>query len=165
MNDFTRNFRAIPKPQLGIVATVCLGLSIAQTGWASPPFPAEIQAHLALSKAPDCLICHTTEAGGMGTATTKFAAAMKQAGLQVENIPSLAAALDTLAANNTDSNADGISDIQALKDGMDPNGATATGEKFGCGGRIATGGVHRNTVVTFAMVCLGLLLMSRRRPR
>lgn len=148
--------------------TLATGLAIASTGWASPTYPAEIEAHLQLSYQALCTICHTTMSGGTGTATTKFATSMKAAGLTGQSqLTLLDSALDTLAAKNTDSDGDGVSDIQALKDRSDPNTGQAQSDvpamRYGCGARIATGKVQSNAAVTVAMACLGLVLLGRLR--
>ena len=153
-------------PTAVVVLSFCL-LSTANAG-AVATFPAEIQKHLALSYTPPCTLCHDNPNGGIGTATTKFAVSMKAAGLSAtSSLADLDKALDTLAANNTDSNGDGIPDIQELKEGIDPNtGAAqpnAPPETFGCGARIASGKVQFRGTLLGALAVLGLVVLTRRR--
>ena len=141
---------------------ILYSVSIAQ---ASPAYPAEIQTHLGLSYVPQCIICHATNLGGTGTATTKFATAMKAAGLTGgSQLTLLDSALDTVGADAT-----GATYIQALKDGRDPNTGTVLSdvptEKYGCGARIAPGTARPNAALTLALALLGMVLMSRRRER
>ena len=113
-------------------------LALARTAHAVQTYPAEIQSHLGLDFTPPCTLCHATNAGGLGTITTPFGKALQAHGLTTD-IATLDRALDALADN--DSNGDGISDIQQLKNGSDPNtGAHLSNvqqEQFGCGAHIA----------------------------
>ena len=115
-------------------------IALPRVARAEPTYPAEIQSHLGLNFTPQCTLCHATNAGGLGTITTAFGNALKARGLTT-NIATLDPALDALAVANTDSNGDGISDIQQLKNGSDPNtGAHLSNvqqEQFGCGAHIA----------------------------
>ncbi len=142
-------------------------LALTRLAWADPTYPAEIQSHLGLSYAPPCTLCHSSNAGGLGTVVTPFGKAMRSAGLTTD-IATLDPALDALAKANVDSNGDGIPDIQQLKAGSDPNtGASLKNiepEQFGCGARIAP---RRAASSGKAFVLLGLvlLILSRRDRR
>jgi MYXO-CTERM domain-containing protein len=97
---------------------------LARRADASPTFPAAITSDLSLTYtlgASDCIICHNSLAGGIGTVVHPFGLAMKAAGLQLENLASLQTALNTLEANKTDSDCDGTPDIEQIKMGRDPN--------------------------------------------
>jgi hypothetical protein len=134
---------------------------------ASPTYPGLIDTDLSLDYdlgTTHCTICHTSNSGGIGTAITPFALAMRSAGLTLENPPALQTALATLDANGTDSDCNGTPDIQQIKDGQDPNtgvyinGSTmsppadpgcslsdagssgGTLPVYGCGAHIAPGG-------------------------
>ncbi len=110
----TLHFSAIASAALVVIAGPTVAL-------ASPGYPAAVQMDLSLSYTPPCLICHTTAVGNINTATQPFALAMRAAGLGLENTVSLQTALNTLEANGTDSDCLGVSDIQQLKNGQDPN--------------------------------------------
>ena len=78
-------------------------------------YPPEVRAHLSLSYTPACTLCHETESGGFGTVTTPFGRSMMARGLVAQNLGSLDTALDALAAEHTDSDGDGVPDIDELK--------------------------------------------------
>jgi hypothetical protein len=134
---------------------------------AMPTYPAEIQNHLQLGYTPQCTLCHSTPQGG-GIPTTAFGKEMVRDGLTT-NSSTLDPALDKMKADNWDSNGDGMTDIQALQDGIDPSTGVARSDaptmKYGCGARIATSTVRSNAAVTLTLALLGMVLMSRRRTR
>ena len=124
-----------------LYSTMVLMLAMPRAAQAVQTYPAEIQLHLGLSYTPPCTLCHATNVGGLGTVVTPFAKSMVAAGLSA-NFDSLDPALDQLAANNWDSNADGTPDIQQLKSGENPNtGEPLAGveqQQFGCNTMRAT---------------------------
>lgn len=98
-------------------------------------YPPEVRAHLSLSYTPACTLCHETQSGGFGTVKTPFGKSMMARGLVAQNLSSLDTALDALAAEHTDSDGDGIGDIDELKAGSDPNvagGGSVTPPTYGC---------------------------------
>lgn len=103
------------------VATVGVAIASAGSARATGGFPAEIQSHLSLSYTPDCHVCHAGGTGQAGNTTTPFVKALLARGLVKYDSASLDTALDALAAEGTDSNHDGIADVQGLKDGVDPS--------------------------------------------
>ncbi len=115
---------------------VLLAITLLAGGLAhgSSIYPPEVKAHLSLSYTPACTVCHTVPTGGYGTATTPFATSMRNRGLVAQNIASLDTALDALAAEKTDSDHDGVPDIDELKAGTDPNvaGGNAAPLSYGC---------------------------------
>lgn len=132
---------------------------------ASPTFPDEIQQHLGLSYSPACSLCHAGGVTGFGTVTTPFGKAMRARGLTAGSITSLDAALDQMAADRVDSNGDGVTDIEELKAGTDPN-ANAPGAapppEFGCsaaGGHAQPG--WRTGWMTLAAAAIALLRRRR----
>jgi hypothetical protein len=137
---------------------IALALVAPAAAWATPDFPAAIARDLQLSAPPACTICHATDAGGSGTVTKPFGKYLVSRGLVPFDESSLAAALAAAAGENHDSNGDGISDIEALKMGLDPNG-TASGAStledptFGCSAARAGGG---GTWLGVLLVGLGL---------
>jgi hypothetical protein len=172
------------------VGLVIVALSSAAS--ASPGYPADIKTDLSLSYdlgTTHCTICHSSNTGGIGTVVTPFGLAMKAAGLHLEDPAALETALMTLKAAATDSDCNGIPDIQQLIDGRDPN---APGEyingvggpelaadpgcagqsippAFGCGAQLAPGAAPAEGAAT--LIGLGALVAAaagsdaRRRRR
>lgn len=156
---------SLPVQLLFALAGFVLSVSWVGSAHAMPPYPGDIQSHLQLNYTPSCTLCHATPAGG-GPIATKFGNAMVAAGLTTDE-STLIPALDKLNADNTDSDGDGIPDIQALKDGLDPSSgkphSDAPVPKYGCGASISTNRAGANGTTALALVCLGMLLVIRRR--
>jgi hypothetical protein len=114
------------------IKTLMFGLMLPATAAAMPSFPGQIQQHLGLSYTPGCILCHGSNQGG-GPVSQPFGQAMLAAGLTSAGGDSLNAALDKLAADGTDSNGDGIADIEGLKGGTAPT-ANKPPVEYGCGG-------------------------------
>ena len=93
---------------------------------ATPEFPGVIQSYLQLSSPPPCTICHVGTPA-LGNASTPFAETLKSYGLQPYNDGSLQTALGDIKAANTSSVGDGVSDIQKLENGEDPNSVVGDG--------------------------------------
>lgn len=100
---------------------------------ATPDFPGVVAEHLQLATTPGCELCHAGTQG-RGTVTTPFGVSMRSRGAQAYDNDSIKTALDALAAENTDSDGDGVPDIQELKEGTDPNGSGTETIKpeYGC---------------------------------
>ncbi len=154
------------RPSL-FVARLALGaLLVTAPAAASDEFPPEIVKHLGLSadKTPDCTLCHATEAGGLGTVTTLFGKQGLARGLQASDTSSLDTYLDASAAEGTDSDGDGVPDIQELKNGTDPNAApgqaTIEPATYGC-----SMGVEPRTGSSLAGLVAALCLLGHRRRR
>jgi hypothetical protein len=125
---------------------------------ATPNFPPAIQSYLPTPSSPPCQICHVGPQQ-LGTVRTAFGTAMRTRGLVAFDEGSLHSALDRMAADKVDSDGDGETDVDALKEGKDPNGSGAqlAGPEYGCG-------VAR--VEDAWMVLVGLVVaFSRRRGR
>jgi hypothetical protein len=119
------------------LATACLlglsSLALAAPAAASATFPQALRGKLGLAQLPyppmGCQLCHQNDTGGLRTATKPFGRAVLQGGTAGGSVPSLLAALETLEADDTDSDHDGTSDIAELRAGTDPNVAvSSTGE-------------------------------------
>ena len=141
-----------------------LAVSVLAGGLAhgSPSYPAEIRAHLSLSYTPPCTLCHQTESGGFGTVTTPFGKSMMARGLVAQNLASLDTALDALAAEQTDSDHDGDTDIGDLKAGADPNvpgGGSGTPLAYGC---LDVSGQPASPLALLPLALSWLLLRVRR---
>lgn len=143
-----------------IVITGCLWGPVAL---ASPIFPGGINAHLQLSYTPQCGICHAGGMTGYGTVKMPFGIAMRERGLVPENLASLDAALDRMAADKVDSNDNGVPDVEELKMNQDPN-AGAPGvvdpPQYGCGAASTRGG---QGWAWGPWLVVGLTLLVRRR--
>jgi hypothetical protein len=134
---------------------------------ATPDFPDAIARDLQLSAPPACTICHATDQGGAGTVVKPFGKYMVSRGLVPFDESSLATALAAAAGEHHDSNGDGISDIDALKQGLDPNGSPSPGvlvedPQFGCD---ASGGNGGAWVVLVAIAWLWLSTQIGRRRK
>ena len=128
---------------------------------ASSEYPPEIRAHLGLSYTPDCSLCHANGQTGFGTVTTPFGTSMRSRGLVARNIASLDTALDALAAERTDSDHDGVPDIDELKAGSDPNaggGGSVAPPTYGCFD--VTG--QPSSPLALVALAVGLLLLRAR---
>ena len=132
---------------------------------ASQIFPAAVQTHLTLTYTPACALCHFNGVTGYGTVTTPFGKTLMARGALAGNEASMLGALDAMQTAATDSDGDGVSDIQELKNGTDPNvaqgadggvGVVLPPIKYGCGASVAPG----------VLAALGVLaLVGRRRRR
>lgn len=90
--------------------------------WASYPYPAALQEELTAPCAPTCTVCHASNAGGGGTVVTEFGVAMMERGLVgASDTASLTAALDQMITDGVDADGDGLTDAEALSEGLDPN--------------------------------------------
>jgi hypothetical protein len=135
---------------------------------ATPNFPSAMARDLQLSTPPPCTVCHATNAGGPGTVVKPFGKYLLSRGLAPFDEGSLAGALAAAAGERHDTDADGVLDVDALKQGLDPNGSSAppTGledPSFGCSST-GTSGVT-STVLLALVVALRLAAsgMCRRR--
>lgn len=149
-------------------ASLLLAIAVAWTtsAKAEPTFPGEIQKHLQMSETPPCTLCHATVNGG-GPIVTRFAQNMVGAGLDPSDDSSVARALDKLEKDGIDSNGDHVPDVEELRQNIDPNTGQplSGGEKFGCGARVATGGVHTNAGLAVAAALAAMAFVGRRRGR
>jgi hypothetical protein len=154
-----------------LAAIAALGATLAAApAWASPIYPATIQAQLGLAQAPDCTLCHRDDAGGDGTVIRPFGRTMmSHFGLTGgSNIAALKAAIEGDDAEHIDSDGDGVPDIDELRAGTNPNvglsGVEAAPDvalpETGCA-FAARSSVRDMRCVAFA--CLGLGLLRRRR--
>jgi len=100
---------------------------------ATPEFPGVIQQQLGLAQQPPCTICHATNAGGVGTVVKPFGIYLRSRGLVPFDDASLRnALLADLAERHSSSG--GLTDIDALKAGKDPNGTDGSNlvPAYGC---------------------------------
>src|SRR5439155_3065798 len=92
---------------------------------ASAGYPTAIVEHLAIFYSPPCSLCHLEGKTGPGTAETPFARSARAHGLEGGDVRLVGVALDSLMRYGTDSDRYGVSDIQVLLAGTDPNLAGA----------------------------------------
>lgn len=136
---------------------------------ASPTFPSVVQSHWSLSYAPTCSTCHQNGQTGLGTVTTPFGVSLRAAGAKAQDENALMAALDTIAANNTDSDGDGVSDMEELVAGTNPNGtsggasAAAPDPAFGCAASVAPQPASPTGALFFVAAAVGVLALRRRK--
>jgi len=100
---------------------------------ATPEFPGVIQQQLGLAQPPACTICHATNAGGVGTVVKPFGIYLRSRGLVPFDDASLRNALLADMAERHSSSG-GLTDIDALKAGKDPNGTAGSNlvPAYGC---------------------------------
>ena len=108
-----------------IILAIGIGLGTAATAEASPDYPATLRDELALSCEPSCLLCHTIDVGGFGTANTPFGAALRRVSLECCQEDQIVPALDKLSVSKADGDQDGIADVTELRAGTDPNALDA----------------------------------------
>ena len=157
MIDLIKPVRLVTRyPRLSCFTALVLGVSFSRNAAALPTFPGEIQKDLSLNYTPPCIICHTDPNGGIGTATTDFAVAMKAAGLNT-NISTVGPALTALNTTHPEY-------IQALEAGLDPNTGvkSAPAERYGCGARISTAPLQKRGGLSIALAALSLGLLFHR---
>jgi hypothetical protein len=153
--------RAHPLLLLGLALTAPFAAQ------ATPDFPAAIARDLQLSAPPPCTICHATNEGGAGTVVKPFGKYMVSRGLVPFDESSLAGALAAAEGEHHDSDGDGISDIDALRRGLDPNGSSSRAPRvedpqFGCEASGRAGGAW---AVLVAIAWLLLPTQAGRRRR
>ncbi len=140
---------------------VTVGLAFAGTAAATAELPAAIASTLGTTRVPPCAVCHFNGVTGAGTVTTAFGKSMRSRGLRPNDVASLNAALDRMAADRVDSDGDGVTDVDELKAGTDPNGGGAGFEPpvYGCGS--ASPAASPPPLAPAALAAFAL----RRRPR
>lgn len=157
-------------PTLGafqVALGICLGLLLStSTALALPTFPGVVQQELGLQAAPPCTTCHMNPAGG-GPADTEFAVYLKSRGLDISRPDSLRTALQAAEAERSDSNQNGVADVDELRMGNDPSVADSEGippAEYGCA---ASSAPIRHGFGFAAMGCgvLTWLWLRRRQPR
>ena len=140
---------------------------------ASPTYPAAIKNDLKTLNAadmpcvPPCTICHRDTMGGRGTVIKPFGLSMIANGLAFQDTDALARALAASKANGVDSDGDGVSDVDELSAGHDPNVSGAaplctSTPRYGCGASIAPARPGAAGAFLFALLAL---LAARLSPR
>ncbi len=135
-----------------------IALAVPLLARATPDFPEALARDLQLSAPPACTICHASNEGGVGTVVKPFGKYLRSRGLVPFDESSLAGSLAAAQGERHDTDGDGILDIDALKQGLDPNGSPSSAPQiadptFGCS---ATGGGAGNTLLLALVVALRL---------
>ncbi|HWZ89239.1 MAG TPA: thrombospondin type 3 repeat-containing protein, partial [Polyangiaceae bacterium] len=139
-------------------------------GWSSlarakSEFPSEIKNSYGLTYDVPCSVCHIKGNVGSATPITPFALSLRARGLTGNN-QSLSSALSKLESDGVDSDGDGVSDVEELKAGTDPNSsanASIVNDQdpgYGCGGTAPRG---RSAPGMAGVLALGWLALRRRR--
>lgn len=147
------------KIQLGRTLLTVAAILVATEAGATPGVPDVIQSALGLPTAPPCSLCHSTAEGG-GPVTRAFGLALKERGMVAGDQDSLRAALQKLEADRVDSDGDGMTDVEALRAGMDPHSGKALPTlqpSYGCSASI---GPRRPRRADFLLLGVGVLLAS-----
>lgn len=117
---------------------------------------------------PPCAVCHSGGSTARGTVTTPFGLAMRARGLVASNNATVATALDALAAERTDSDGDGVIDVDELALGTDPNLAPGTNAappiQYGCV-QVAPGRGTPFAIVAAACIAALAMVLARRGSR
>ena len=118
---------------------------------------------------PPCTICHRDLQGGVGTVIRKFGQDLQfYYGLTSQNPTLLVSALNQANAMNLDSDGDGDTDIEALKECRDPNlpaSANIPPLQYGCGSITGRPRQTKNAAGSLLLGTLAILTVVRRRRR
>ena len=102
-------------------AALCFSPSIAV---ASPTYPGTLVSALDLDCTPKCTLCHTVATGGFATVNTPFGLTVRmQYDLECCDPALLRTVIDQIREDETDSDDDGVSDVDELQALTHPNTA------------------------------------------
>jgi len=137
---------------------------------ASETYPERLQSALDMPCTPPCTVCHRDSNGGMGTATQPFGAAMTNAELTLKAPDGIPLALAVLASKSIDSDGDGVTDTEELREGSNPNaaGESVLCATYGCGAHIVPEAPSRSASKgpgAWFLLALATLAVAFRRRR
>lgn len=133
-----RNVPALASAPLKTLLVIALLLGTSRA-FAHLQYPELVRDDLALRRAPECTLCHTTETGRKGTAKKKFVSTLHLLGVPDAYAPDkLAMALGELDACAVDTDGDEIPDTEEIRSGSDPSDGPARQATTECG--VAAGG-------------------------
>lgn len=114
---------------------------------ASPIFPATMMDELDLDHVPECILCHTSAVGGFGTAQKPFAIYLLSRGLRAADSDSLSNSLLAAEGEQSDVDDDGVTDLDELRDGEDPNSVASSvaPPSYGCALALGPASVSAST--------------------
>ena len=133
---------------------------------ATDDYPPAMKARFKSASEPACTVCHSTNAGGTGTAVKSFSLYLRQRGLVGGNPDSLTKALDAMVGEKHDTDRDGKTDEAELQEGTDPNGALGSNVEpvaYGCGGGRIAPKQPAQTAIWTALAVLAFAAWRRRR--
>jgi len=150
------------------VACAVFLLTLGGPALASPSFPGVLEEELQLSCQPSCTVCHQTDPGLASDASQVFADSLRSEGLFAGDTESLRQALQSLGDAGTDSDGDGVGDVEELTadQGSLPQDPSQEGAGAVCGEQVhygcAAGPLPASpSGVVPSVGLLGLLLLLR----
>jgi hypothetical protein len=163
-------------PTLARLAGFCALLGavfVVSSARASESYPATLEAALDMACPPACTTCHSRPQGGELTANKPLGISLRRAGLECCNTRQLRDVIATLEANATDSDSDGVPDVEELRAGTDPNAAEGNLECYvpepdeGCTLAPRTSPTERTAGAWsgFGLALVGLVALRRRARR
>jgi hypothetical protein len=141
------------------------GLGRSSLAQAKSEFPGEIKNSYGLAYDVPCSVCHVKGNTGSATPITPFALSLRARGLTGDN-QSLSSALSKLESDAVDSDGDGVTDVNELKAGTDPNSSANASiindqdPGYGCGGTAPQG---RSAPGMAGVLALSWFVLRRRR--
>jgi hypothetical protein len=141
---------------------------VAGTLHASATFPDVVAQTLQLGSPPPCVVCHNTPLGGLGTADTPVGTYLRSRGVKGGDTGSLQGGLQATIGERHDADGDGVTDVDELKAGTDPNSAGHSDVPpiaYGCGAHIARDDQVGQAAWLVGMVVLALGCLRRPRKR
>jgi hypothetical protein len=158
---------------------LALLLTLSGVARATKTYPEVVQTEWELAAIPQCTLCHLTNEGQENTVRHPFGlSVLDHNGTGGGNKGSIRAALKAMLADETDSDADGVTDYDELRGGGDPNvfdyregGAAAPPPadtlpppfETGCSVAISTHRVTDSRIVAGLTLMLALVRLSRRK--